>query len=69
MVFRKDIEPRCSYCRYASPAEEGIMICRKKGLKPENDHCRSFRYDPLRRVPPKPAQVDFTQFDDRDYTL
>ncbi len=29
MLFRKDIEPRCTYCRYAAPAEPDTVICRK----------------------------------------
>lgn len=69
MVFRKDIEPRCGYCRHASPAGEGLVICRKKGIRPEAEHCRKFRYDPLRRMPPKPWNPDFTKYDDRDYSL
>lgn len=69
MLFRKNIEPRCSYCRYAANAEPGTVICRKKGIKLETDHCRNFRYNPLRRVPPRPKHFDFTQYDERDFSL
>lgn len=69
MLFRKDIEPRCTYCRYSAPAEPETVICRKKGVRSAGDHCRSFRYDPLRRVPPKPKSVDFTKYDKEDYSL
>ena len=41
MLFRKDIEPRCTYCRYAAPAEPETVICRKKGVRSAGDHCRS----------------------------
>jgi len=32
------------------------------------DHCRSFRYDPLRRTPPKPAVLR-GHFTDADFSL
>ena len=69
MVFRKDIEPHCGYCRHASFAGEGIVICEKKGVLPAEGHCRWFRYNPLRRTPPPPMLPDFSKYDDRDYSL
>ena len=69
LLFRKDIEPHCSYCRYSAPAEPGMVICRKKGIIPESEGCRRFRYDPLRRTPPKPVRMDFSRYDARDYSL
>lgn len=69
MIFRKDIEPRCAYCRYASPAEPETVICRKKGICLESDKCRKFRYNPLRRVPPRPKLADFSRYDERDFSL
>lgn len=69
MLFRKNIEPRCAYCTHAAPAEEGTVICRKKGIRQETAHCRGFKYDPLKRIPPRKAQIDFTKYDDRDYSL
>ena len=47
MLFRKNMEPRCGYCRFAAEAEPGLVICRKRGIRPESEHCRKFRYDPL----------------------
>lgn len=69
MLFRKDIVPYCGYCKHALSAEEGFVICKKKGIMAESQKCRRFRYNPLRRVPPKPALQDFTKYDDRDYSL
>lgn len=69
MLFRKDIEPRCIYCCHSSPAEAGMVICRKKGIRPEAGKCRKFKYDPLKRVPPRPKNPDFLKFDDRDFSL
>lgn len=69
MLFRKHIEPRCCYCRFSAPAETGQYICSKRGIVPQAHSCRKFRYAPLRRVPPKPLHVDFTKYDDQDYSL
>lgn len=69
MLFRKNIEPRCGYCVRSAPAEAGTIICRKKGICPETNHCRSFRYDPLKRVPPQHRAMDFSKYDDTDYSL
>ena len=51
VIFRKHVEPACTYCRYSSPAEEGTCICLKRGIVSDWDSCRRFSYDPLRRVP------------------
>ena len=69
MLFRKEIEPRCAYCRYGAPADDNMVICRKKGIVPQGNHCRRFHYDPFRRVPARPKSPDFTEYDQRDYSL
>ena len=55
MLFRKKIEPRCSYCARGGRANDHEVICAKKGIVPAESHCGAFRYDPLKRVPPRPA--------------
>lgn len=67
-LFRKDIEPRCFYCLYASKLDEENMTCRKRGIVKQIGKCRSFRYDPLGRIPPKPAVLRFN-FEDSDFLL
>lgn len=69
MLFRKHIEPRCAYCAHSAPAEPGTVICRRKGIREETAHCRRFRYDPLRRTPPRPKLPDFEKYDNRDFSL
>ena len=44
------------------------MTCRKRGIVPASGSCRSFRYDPIRRIPPKPAVLR-TNFSDADFHL
>lgn len=68
-LMRKNIEPRCTYCLNGSPlADETKLACRKKGIVSADFHCRSFRYDPLRRKPAKPAKLR-TNFSDSDFSL
>lgn len=67
-LFRKNIEPRCAYCAHSRPLDENSVSCRKKGPMAQTDSCRAFRYDPLRRVPPKPAALR-TDFTDADFAL
>ena len=69
MLFRKQIEPHCAYCQRGTQLEDGSILCKKKGVVQAADHCRSFRYDPLKRVPPRPAVLDLKQFSDEDFSL
>lgn len=67
-LFRGNIEPRCAYCARGGPLDENTVTCRKRGIMPAGEHCRAFRYDPLRRVPPRPAVLR-TAFTDADFAL
>ena len=53
-LFQKHIEPRCAYCTRCRPLNEEQVVCEKKGVMSAASSCRSFRYDPLKRVPPRP---------------
>ena len=68
MIFRKDIEPRCAYCRHGTPLEYGKMACRRKGIVDNSYHCRHFTYDPIMRVPPKHIVLK-NQFTEEDFSL
>ncbi len=69
MLFEKKMEPRCAYCKRGTALNEGQVVCPKKGVVGAGERCRAFRYDPLKRVPPKPAAVDFSRLKDEDFTL
>ena len=70
MLFDKHIEPRCSYCQWGTPLDldEGQMMCVKKGIVARTGSCRRFRYDPLKRTPPKPVAASFRHLKDEDFT-
>ena len=69
MLFRKNVAKFCAYCKHAGQAANGQMICKKKGFVNSDDKCWRFRYDPLKRTPSRYQAKDFSQFDDRDFSL
>lgn len=69
MLFEKKIDPRCAYCQKCAPLDGEQVMCIKKGVVSAGGHCRSFRYDPLKRVPPRPAVPDFSRLKDEDFSL
>lgn len=69
MLFEKKMDPRCAYCRRGARLDEDSVMCLKKGVVSAGGSCRSFQYDPLKRVPPRPAAPDFSRLKDEDFTL
>jgi hypothetical protein len=49
--------------------ENGRILCAKKGCKTIDDKCRRFKYDPCKRIPPKAKALDFSRYDQEDYSL
>ena len=69
MLFRKKIERFCAYCAFSGKVNDNQVICQKCGIVPASHHCRRFRYDPLKRIPPKAKAQDFSKFDQKDLSL
>ena len=68
-LFDENIDPRCAYCAKGAPLEEGRVLCAKKGVVRADSHCGRFQYDPLKRVPPKPAVLDTSRLKEEDFRL
>lgn len=68
-LFQKKIEPRCTYCSRSRVLNDEQIICEKKGVMSAGSSCRAFSYDPLKRVPPRPVQLDFSVHSDEDFTI
>ncbi len=63
-------QPRsCLYCARGTQLEDGTVLCVKKGLRQGDDPCRRFRYDPLKRIPPKPKALDPDRYGEEDFSL
>ncbi len=69
MLFTKKIEPNCAYCKRGKAIDPETVLCKKKGVIPPEGACSAFRYDPLKRVPPRPVVPDFSRLKTEDFTL
>lgn len=69
MLFRKKIERSCAYCAHGAQLCEDQILCAKKGLRCPEDHCRKFKYDPCKRIPVKARALDFSKYDQEDFSL
>lgn len=69
MLFRKNIDRFCSYCCHSAKVDENTYLCKKKGFVASCHRCRRFKYDPLKRTPPRIRPQDFTEYDEVDFTL
>ena len=69
MLFRRDIEPKCAYCQRGVRVNDREVVCAKRGVVAAEDQCRAFRYDPLRRVPPRPASLHTRNLKAEDFSL
>jgi len=69
MLFNKDIEPRCEYCRHGVLFGEDEIGCYKFGITLTGESCGKFRYDPEKRVPERRMKVDSGKFKTEDFEL
>ncbi len=69
MLFRKKMEAQCVYCIHSTPLNEDQVHCPKKGIKDCTDKCIQFSYDPTKRIPAKAKAVDFSKYEEYDYSL
>lgn len=69
MLFRKDIEPSCLYCAFGRQLNGEQVACEKWGIVEDLSGCRKFRYDPLKRVPPRPASLDTDKLKEEDFSI
>lgn len=67
-LFRKKIDPRCVYCSRSVSLSGNEVVCVKHGVVEAYGSCRHFKYDPLKRVPPKPVRLG-RNYDDADFSL
>lgn len=68
-LLRRNIEPRCIYCLHGIPLSDEVrVVCRRMGVVDGTQSCRAFTYDPMRRVPPRPAVLR-GQFTAADFSL
>lgn len=69
MLFRKKIPRSCTYCAFGTMVSDEEVLCTKRGIVSVCHHCRKFKYEPCKRVPPKASAVNFSKYNDTDFTL
>lgn len=69
MLFRRKIERSCAYCLYGVHLEEGQILCSRKGMRSVDQKCWRFQYDPCKRIPPKNKALDFSKYEEEDFSL
>lgn len=69
MLFRKKMKRSCSYCIHSAQLEDGVLLCSKKGIRSAEEKCFRFRYDPCKRIPPKAKALDFSRYQEEDFSL
>jgi len=69
MLFRKDIEPRCEYCKYGTDLGGEEIGCYKLGITAVGESCPKFRYNPEKRVPERRMKLDSGKFKPGDFEL
>lgn len=69
MLFRKDVEHCCSWCRSGTRISQTEVACLRRGIVSAGGSCGRFKYDPLKREPPVPAPVDPDRFTQEDFSL
>ena len=69
MLFRRDIEPACMYCGRGKRINDREIYCAKRGAVPAESSCPAFRYDPLKRTPPRPVSLPAPRFRLADFSL
>ena len=69
MLFRKRIPQSCIYCTHGTFVDEDQILCTKRGVVPIDSGCKKFCYDPCKRIPPRPKPLDFSKYDQEDFSL
>ena len=69
MLFRKKIEKSCAYCALGTRLDDENVLCSKRGVVSCTAKCRKFVYDPCKRVPLKAKALDFSKYNEEDYSL
>ena len=66
--FNKKLDKHCEYCVYGKMLNfDDQIICKKHGVTDKTDNCRSYKYDPLKRVPVKIKLAD--NYTEEDFKL
>ena len=69
MLFNRDIEPSCNYCRHGRKLGSSEIACIKRGIVDGTGFCGAFHYEPTKRVPHVMPKLDTSGLSEKDFTL
>ncbi len=69
MLFRKKMQKACVYCVHGTQISEDQVLCTKRGAVLLDGKCRKFQYDPCKRIPPKPKALDFSKYNEENFSI
>ena len=69
MLFDRNIDASCAYCHHGTALGRDEFICIKHGIMHGSGYCRSFRYEPTKRIPPVVPSLDTSGVSDEDFML
>lgn len=69
MLFRRDIEPSCSYCHYATDMGRGEVACVNRGIMAAGGRCSAFRYEPTKREPEFMRSLNLSDLTEKDFSI
>ncbi len=62
------ISPKCAYCKFGTlSADEKSVLCKKRGVTSPDGYCRKYKYDILKRQPPRRQKLP--EFSEKDFEL
>jgi hypothetical protein len=71
LLFRRNIDPSCAYCKHGLPIGQSEIACRKRGIMTEEGKCGLFRYEPTKRRPEymKNMNVNMEDISEADFRI
>ena len=69
MLFKRNIEPSCTYCRHGTDLGYDVIVCIKRGIMASYGSCGAFRYEPTKRVPEVTQNLHAAGFSLEDFSL
>ena len=69
MLFDRDIEPSCLYCRHGRKLGNREVACLKRGIVDGSGFCGAFRYEPTKRIPQLLPKLNASGMVEEDFSI
>ena len=69
MLFNRNIEPSCTYCRFGVALGYDEYVCAMRGIVSGSGFCSAFCYEPTKREPDVMPMYKSPELSEEDFTL